>query len=86
MTKLHHIPNETAMDNYRSRLTGERLGWAIFSHPSSYSPVHHIHMDPQAGPVIIVYDEVYEVDPDIDQVYATEDIARDKYWEEKART
>lgn len=86
MTRLHYIPNDAAMDAYRETLTGERLGWVIFQHPSSFSPVHHIQMDPEAGPVVVVYDEVWEVDPDVDSVFHTEDEARDKFWEERTRT
>jgi hypothetical protein len=86
MTKIHHIPNDEAMNTYRDSLTGERFGWVIYQHPSSFSPVHSVQMDPEAGPVVIFYDEVWEVDPDVDTVFRTEDEARDKFWEERSRT
>lgn len=83
MTRLYHLSSDTAMDAYRDSLTGERLGWIIYQHPSSFSPVHRVHLDPEVGPVVIFYDEVWEVDPDTDAVFLTEDEARDEFWKGK---
>lgn len=81
MKHLHHIPNESAMDTYRMTLTGERLGWAVCRTLNSFRPAHRVEMDPEVGPVIIVCDDVYEVDPEADAVYLTEEEARDAFWE-----
>lgn len=79
MKRLHFIPSETRMDAYRSTLTGEHLGWVVFSTSASFTPAHRILVDPEAGPVIIIVDEVYEVSLEAD-IYLTEDEARDAYW------
>jgi len=70
------------MDNYRSTLIGECLGWALFSSVNSFSYIHRVLVDPEAGPVIVVADEVLEVDAD-DEVFATDEAARDAYWAAK---
>lgn len=74
------------MDVYRSSCTGERLGWVIKQHPGCFSPTHRVHFHPEDGPVVILYDEVWEVDPDTDDVFASEDEAREKFWEDRSRT
>jgi hypothetical protein len=84
VTRLYYLPTDDAMNTYRQALSGERIGWVIFKHPSSFSPVHSVQFDPESGPVIVIYDEVWEVDPETDDVFATEDAARDKYWEQKS--
>lgn len=80
---LHFFSDQSALDAYRATLTNEFLGWVIFEHPASYVPVHRVRMDPTTGPVIIVGDEVYEVDPDTVEIFLTEDEARDVYWTRK---
>jgi len=81
MTKLHEIRSEEAMDNYRHSL-GERLGWALYRSLMSFSPSHEVRHDPEAGPVIIVADEVFEVDEG-DQVFPSDEEAREAFWSGK---
>lgn len=71
--------SDDAMAAFRAGLTGERLGWVIFSAPGSYAPVHQVHVDPENGPVVIAGNGVYEVGEDA-VVFADEDAARDAYW------
>lgn len=80
--RLHWFPIDAVMETYRDQLTGEFLGWVIYSAPGSFVPVHRVHMHPTDGPVLLIGDEVYEVDENAD-VYGTEDEARDAYWEQK---
>lgn len=80
MTHLYHIPHESAMDNYRAALTGERLGWVVYRTPTSFAPTHLIRMHPEDGPVAIICDDVFQVDPDEDHTFKSEQEARDWYW------
>ena len=64
---------------YRSKLTGERLGWVAFRSQASFALVHRVEIDPEEGPVILVGDEVYEIDCE-DAVYPSDEAAREAYY------
>lgn len=72
-------------DSYRSDFSGERLGWTIHSDPSlAFRPVHRIECHLEDGPVVILGDTVFEVDPDTDAVFVTDEQAMDAYYKGKA--
>ena len=84
MTRIYIIQSESGMDHYRAGLTGERIGWIVFSTPASFTYVHRVLVDPHVGPVIIAGDEVYEVPLDI-EIYRTEHEAREAFWARAGR-
>lgn len=70
-----------AIEDYRSQLTRESLGWTIKSEPSlAFRPVHRIEFHAEDGPVVILGDTVFEVDPDTDAVFRTDEEALDAYY------
>jgi hypothetical protein len=80
MRVLHELTEE-GWSEYRSELTGDKLGWLIFKSDRTFVPVHRILMHPEDGPVLMIGHEVLEVDPEaVDAVYPTEDAARDAYY------
>lgn len=75
---------DTKMDEYRSNLTGERLGWTIKSEPAlAFRPVHRIEFHEEDGPVVILGDTIFEVDPDSDPVFLTDEDAMNAYYQTK---
>jgi hypothetical protein len=71
---------------YRRECTGEKLGWVIFICDMTYARVHRVLSHPVDGPVIIINDEVFEVDPDLADVYPTENAAKEAYYAASATT
>lgn len=84
MTLLHTFESFAALNEYQSWLTGEDLGWAILSEPTKgFRPVHRIECHAEDGPVVILSMYVYEVDPDTDDVFRTDEEAMDAYYNRK---
>ena len=68
-------------DEYQSELTGENLGWMILAKPVlAFRPVHRVLCHPLDGPVLILGDTVYEVDPETDDVFKSDSEAMDAYY------
>lgn len=84
MKPLHVIHSATKVDEYRSGFSGERLGWTIHSAPAlAFRPVHRIEMHIEDGPVVLLGDTVFEVDPETDEVFSTDDQALDAYYKKQ---
>ena len=67
--------------DYEAELTGENLGWAILSRPTlSFRPVHRVQFHPTDGPVVILGDTVFEVEPATDDVFRSDDEAMNAYY------
>lgn len=79
MTHVATIRTATAMLTYRASLTGEILAWTIYPAKEAFSPVHRVEDDPERGPVIIVGNEVFEVDPE-DEIYTTKTLALEAHF------
>ncbi len=71
MTLLHHFTSTAQRTKYEKTLTGEKLGWVIQRSPKVFSPVHLVLCDPLVGPVIMLDDEAWELDPDTTDVFET---------------
>ena len=84
MKLIRTIYSNETLDQYRSNTTGERLGWAILSDPArAFRPVHRIEFHEEDGPVIILGDSVFEVDPETDDVFGTDEEAMNAYYDRK---
>lgn len=81
MKLIHVLHNNALSERYRSGLSGEKLGWAVYHAPElAFRPVHRIEYHKEDGPVIILNDSVFEIDPDTDQVFRTDDEAMDAHY------
>lgn len=86
MKIIHTIYSDSAMDEYRSGFTGENLGWTICADPSlAFRHVHRIEMHDEDGPVVVLGDTVFEVDPETDPVFRTDEQALDFYYAQKEK-
>lgn len=81
MRVLHQLTDD-GFDEYRSELTGEKLGWVIFLSDQTFVPVHRVLMHPEDGPVLMIMSEVLEVDPDDEnlELFASEEAARAAFY------
>lgn len=80
MDVVHRLTTDDADLLYRRACTGEKLGWVIHLSDMTFVRVHRILYHPVDGPVIIIADEVLEVDPDREDVYPTENAAKEAYY------
>lgn len=72
---LHRLPDDV-WEDYRARLVPGDLGWVLFqSRRAPFVSHHPILLHPTDGPVIMVKYNIYEVDPDADRVFPTEEAA-----------
>lgn len=74
--------SDDALVRYRRECTGEKLGWVIYESGRTFVKAHRIHFHPEDGPVLLIDDEVLEIDPDAQEVYRTEDDAKEAYYKE----
>lgn len=72
-----------ALAEYRATLTREDLGFVLYASERNFRPVHRVLSDPENGPVIIINNEVFEVDPEGDEVYRDDLTAMDAYYLKK---
>ncbi len=80
MRTLFIAATDAKLVTYRTQLTGEKLGWFVYQSAACYAPVHQVLVDPLEGPVIVAGHEVLALDDDA-EVFATEEAAREAYWQ-----
>lgn len=82
MTRLHNAPlTAEALEYYRAECVITN-GWAVFRYERSFVPAHRIYVHPEDGPVILIVDAVFEVDPDVVPVFNDEESAREAFWKD----
>lgn len=84
MKVIKVLVSMASLDAYRSDFSGERLGWTICADPAlAFRPVHRIECHLEDGPVVVLGDTVFEVDPETDDVFNTDEEAMDAYYKHK---
>lgn len=77
---IHDNLSDEAMLNYRHECSQEKVGWVLLKTDLTFCIAHRIYIHPEDGPVVLILDTVWEIDPDKHEVYRTEDEAKDAYY------
>lgn len=77
---IHDNLSDDAMLTYRHECSPEKIGWVIFKTDLTFCIVHRIYLHPEDGPVVMIFDTVWEIDPDQYEIYVDEDAAKDAYY------